>query len=291
MSITRIFFFGLSFLFTINFSAQNSVNDYKYVIVPEGYVFLAENDAYQMNSLTKFLFKKYGFTAFIRGEDLPRDLKLNGCKGLRADVRKKPSLLRTKLIVDLIDCNGTIIFSTREGVSREKEFKKSYHEALRNAFKDFKTLNYKYNGKKEGDVASNESGVAVQSNISNDSEKLKKDKPKANTKANAPKTVAVDQKPKVNKEKEIVAEKSISYSYNEETYVLNKKAYGYELSVKKDNSFVSLGKVLKSSRKNDFIVRAGELSGSGYFDSYGNFILDRINPATDKLITDTFARQ
>jgi len=270
MNITRILFLGLFMVCATNFYAQNSVNDYEYIIVPEGYTFLKGNDTYQLNSLTKFLFKKYGFTAFIRGEELPEDLKVNGCKGLRADVRKNSGFLKTKLIVDLIDCNGAVLFSTKEGSSKEKEYKNAYHEALRDAFTDIKALNYKYNGKKQ--VSSNEKVVAESTNAPKVRENVQIEN-------KIPKQVSIEENTPV--------AKATSYSYNEEIYFFESKAYGYEILQNKN----SIGKIFKSSRKNSYIIQAGDLSGIGYFDSYGNFTLERVNPATDKVIVDTFARQ
>ncbi|WP_299440290.1 hypothetical protein [uncultured Aquimarina sp.] len=284
MNITRILFFGLAIFFTVNFNAQNTVNDYKYVIVPEGYVFLRENDDYQLNSLTKFLFEKCGFTAFIRGEALPEDLKRNGCKGLRADVRKKSGLLKTKLTIDLIDCNGAVVFTSREGASREKEFKKSYQEALRNAFRDVKSLNYKYNGKKETS-AQNDNSTVQQPAVSKQTV-VSGETPVA-TASDA--QITNNQKNNLPKQNVSVA-KSGSYMYNDEVYVFERRAYGFELLQNADTK-VPIGKIFISSRDNSYIIQAGDLSGNGYFDAYGNFILDRINPVTDKLITDTFARQ
>ncbi|WP_299215900.1 hypothetical protein [uncultured Aquimarina sp.] len=282
--MTRILFFGLALFFTINFSAQQSVNDYKYVIVPEGYMFLKENDGYQLNSLTKFLFKKYGFEAFMRGDELPDDLKKNGCKGLRADVKKESGLLKTKLIVDLIDCNGEIIFSSKEGTSREKDFKKSYHEALRDAFKDVEYLNYKYNGKHEGSVQNENNSVqqpkvSAQPVVSEEAPVTKNDRVEATN----------ETQDKLSKKMSVT--KAVSFIYNEEIFFFESKVYGFELMQKKNAKSTSIGKVFKSSRKNNYIIQAGDLSGIGYFDAYGNFILERINPVTDKLITDTFARQ
>jgi ribosomal protein S11 len=284
MNITRILFFGLAFFFTINFSAQQSVNDYKYIIVPEGYVFLRENDGYQLNSLTKFLFKKYGFTAFIRGDELPDDLKRNGCKGLRADVKKESGLLKTKLIVNLTDCNGKVIFSSKEGTSREKDFKKSYHEALRDAFKDVKYLKYKYNGKQEIPVQNKDNSVQepkilAQSVVIEETPVAKNGR------------VATINETRDGLSKDLPITKAVSFTYNEETFFFESKVYGFELMQKKNVKLTSIGKVFKSSRKNNYIIQAGELSGIGYFDAYGNFVLERINPVTDKLITDIFARQ
>ena len=45
--------FGTSLLF-----GQQSINAYKYIIVPKNYDFLRLEDQYQLNSLTKFLFTK-----------------------------------------------------------------------------------------------------------------------------------------------------------------------------------------------------------------------------------------
>ena len=70
-----------------------------------------------------------------------------------------------------------------------------------------------------------------------------------------------------------------------------KKEFGFELFRANEEKPVVVGKAFKSSTKNNYIVKAGDLSGNGHFDAYGNFILERINPVTNKLITDTFARQ
>ena len=48
--------------------SQVNLNDYKYVIVPKKYDFLKEADQYQINSLSKFLFNKYGFQTLMEGE-------------------------------------------------------------------------------------------------------------------------------------------------------------------------------------------------------------------------------
>ena len=38
--------------------AQKNINNYKYIIVPKSYGFLGDEDKFQLNSLTKFLFNK-----------------------------------------------------------------------------------------------------------------------------------------------------------------------------------------------------------------------------------------
>ena len=65
---------------TVSFS-QNELNAYKYIIVPKEYDFFKykEEDKYKLNSLTKFLFNKYGYVALFQHEDYPQDLLLNPC--------------------------------------------------------------------------------------------------------------------------------------------------------------------------------------------------------------------
>lgn len=132
-------------LFSIGSFAQDAVNNYKYIIVPTKYEFLKANDEYQLNSLTKFLFNKYGFTAFFNNETLPADLQSNRCLALYANVTQiKGGLFKTKLQIDLKNCDGKLIQSSKEGESREKEYGKAYTMALRDAFETFQFMDYTY---------------------------------------------------------------------------------------------------------------------------------------------------
>ncbi|MGJ8592276.1 MAG: hypothetical protein ACSHXF_06995 [Aquaticitalea sp.] len=132
------------FISCLSLFAQNSINDYKYVIVPNQFEFLKESDQYQINSLTKFLFNKYGYIAYMQNEELPEDLRRNGCLGLICDVVKESGFLKTKLRIDLKDCKGNVVQSSRIGESREKEFAKAYNLALRDAFETFQNMSYSY---------------------------------------------------------------------------------------------------------------------------------------------------
>ena len=131
-------------LFGFLLSAQNSINDYKYIVVPDQYEFTSGKDKYQLNSLTKFLFNKYGYTAFMDGDEFPEDLKTNRCLALTSEVRKIKGFLKTKLQIDLLDCNGNTVMSSQIGESKEKEYQKAYHLALREAFGTYQAIAYKY---------------------------------------------------------------------------------------------------------------------------------------------------
>lgn len=137
----------ITLLFITNIFAQSNLNDYKYVIVPHKYDFLKEADKYQLNSLTKFLLEKETFIVFFDDGNLPDELAKNRCLALFSNVVDNSGMFKTKLSVELKDCNNKVIFKSQEGVSKEKEYKKGYQEALRRAFQSFKSINYSYKQK------------------------------------------------------------------------------------------------------------------------------------------------
>ena len=138
--------FALIYFFVSSAFSQVNINNYKYVIVPKKFDFLKTNDEYLINSLTEFLFEKYGFVALKEGSDYPEDLFFNRCLALNSNVFKDKGIgiFTTKLQIQLKDCNGKIVFTSKKGESREKKFKVAYNFALRDAFKSIKALSYKY---------------------------------------------------------------------------------------------------------------------------------------------------
>ncbi len=155
--------------------SQSGLNDYKYVIVPNKFDFLKEKDEYRLNSLAAFLFKKYGFVALKEGETYPSDLDSNRCLALRSDVIKDSGLFKTKLQVELKDCNDRIVYTSPVGQSREKEFKKAYVEALRNAFKSFESIGYTYTPKESHTVAAVQTETKDQNQVVEEIQKLKQE--------------------------------------------------------------------------------------------------------------------
>lgn len=133
-----------SSLSSLSVFSQNSVNDYKYVIVPNKYDFLKERDEYQLNSISHFLFEKYGFTALKENDIFPEDLRFNPCLALKSDVIHVPGSFQTKLRIELRDCKGEVIYLSDFGVSYDKMYAVAYNKALRNAFLHLQVLNYKY---------------------------------------------------------------------------------------------------------------------------------------------------
>jgi hypothetical protein len=140
-SISLFLMFSFSVLF-----AQKNINSYKYILVPQQFEFQRSADQYQLNSLAKFLFEKSGFTVLFIDENFPADLAANSCLGLKAKVNNDSGMFSTKMNVVLTDCYNQVVFSTKEGKSKEKDYKTAYHEALRMAFSDIENLNYAYDG-------------------------------------------------------------------------------------------------------------------------------------------------
>lgn len=102
------------------------------VIVPNKFAFLKSDNEYQLNILTKFLIEKQGFKAYMENE-VPAELLNTPCNLLKADVKNESNMMTSKLRLVLTDCANKEVFSSEVGKSREKEYKKSYQEALRNA--------------------------------------------------------------------------------------------------------------------------------------------------------------
>ena len=146
MKFLNQFIMYLCLLISFSSFSQTSVNEYKYVYVPDNYSFLKGNDQYQLNSLTVFLFEKNNFTVLNSLKNYPSDLATNSCLLLKSDLIKIKGFFKTKLQLVLTDCRDNIVFSSEIGQSKLKDFKKSFQEALRNTFVSVTELNYGYSG-------------------------------------------------------------------------------------------------------------------------------------------------
>ena len=131
-NVLLVVFFCLAF--TFNSYSQKSLNDYTYMVISEQFEFQNEKDKYQLNSLTKFLFNKYGFHAFFNAE-VPVNVKR--CDGLWVEAEGTPGFIITKIQLVLSDCNGNEVYRTKFGKSKIKDYKKAYYESMREAFEEF----------------------------------------------------------------------------------------------------------------------------------------------------------
>lgn len=292
----KSFLIALFFLLlgsSMGFGQTSSVNDFKYVLVPEKYDWSKENDAHQVNSLTTFLFKKYGFMAYTLGEALPEDLNSKGCNTLTADVQEDSSFFKTKLKVVLKDCSGNTVFISQEGISKLKEFKPAYHQALRDAFNSIDDLKYVYNGKQKEKPARG----PVQD------KKVTASKVKEKPAAPVVKEIPVIKQPKITapQEQTIVKEKPVVVNpqVNPDTATNDMDRYksldgSYRMDVQVGKMVFYEGDevigILVPKAAAFYDVITNEFSGKGYF-SGNQFIIEREIKGVQGIIKMIFEKQ
>jgi len=257
-------------VFNTNIFGQKNINNYKYIIVPKDYKFLNSNDQYQLNSLTKFLFKKYGFIALMENENYPEDLTENVCLALRSDAIKTKGFFKLMLTVVLKNCKDKIIYTSNAGESREKDFKKAYHEALRNAFKSFENVNYKYIPNKNTKNKFTKSDTVANQKIKKLKDEIKALKAKKNIETTSTKNI----------------KKEIRVKNNIKTTLLNSNKSTVLYAQKIDNGFQIVNTtpkvvmILLTTPKLDVFIVKGrsaivyKISGVWYLSEYNGKIIN-----------------
>ena len=139
--------------FTVN--AQKDINNYKYVLLPQKFDFLKEVDQYRLNTRARYLLKTNGFNVYYNNERFPKDLAVNNCLAIKANVVEVSTLFKTKLKIEFRDCYNEVIFVSDAGSSKEKLMNNAYIEALTKTFKSIESLNYSYQPEKSQVVSSN----------------------------------------------------------------------------------------------------------------------------------------
>ncbi|MFS4467041.1 hypothetical protein [Maribacter sp. 2210JD10-5] len=150
---------------------QVDLNDYKYIIVPKRLEGFKKDNEHGTSTLVKFLFDQKGFSP-IYDDELPDELIQNRCLGLVASLDNRSGMFSTKTAIKLMDCRGDVVFTTREGKSRIKEYRGSYSEAINEAMASFDNIDYKYEAKEK-------EGETITLNFKNDVKKLEEKAPEA----------------------------------------------------------------------------------------------------------------
>ena len=277
--LTLAFIVGLSFT-----TFGQDLNSYKYVVVPERFDFLKESNQYQLNELTKFLFEKYGFTAFLSNEEKPLDWNSNPCNILHAVILPESGLFKTGLQVVLKDCQDKDVFISKKGASRDKDYKAAYQEALRDAFSSIEAINYVYQQKPTIEL----SGV-----VANKAEKVEEAQPKQRKMEQQPEEVivsavpqAVIQTPKV---EDLGAAANAQSTYvlgNVEFYILDAE-FGYQLFLKQINE--PFAKLVKTESAGHYIYSTIQGHGIAYFDKDGNLKVEILNAKDNSTLVKTYS--
>lgn len=135
------------FLSSYLITAQ-SLNGYKFALVPAKFSLFKNDDYYRLSVLTKMYLEKSGFITYMDNEEQPAEFASNNCNKVFVDLTEDNGMFLTKIKVVLKDCYGKVIAVSNEGKSREKEYVAAYYEALRNAldsFPELKSHNYNEN--------------------------------------------------------------------------------------------------------------------------------------------------
>ncbi|MCM4164368.1 hypothetical protein DHC50_12255 [Arenibacter sp. A80] len=137
------FFLPLVFMCGFLGMSQAELNQYKYIIVPTKFETFKSENQYQTSTMIKYNLVENGFTA-VYDNDLPADLMANRCLGLLLNLKDDSSMFTTKVTLTLKDCQSREVYTTVEGSSKEKDFKTSYSEAIKECFVSLSGLGYKY---------------------------------------------------------------------------------------------------------------------------------------------------
>lgn len=249
------FLFVLFFIFSGFVFSQKSLSDYAYVLVPQQFEFQKGQDQHQLNTLTRHLFKNAGFNPLYDVElgSLPR------CEGLYASVISEPTFSLSRFTVVLRDCNNIIVFESNTGTSKEKEFKKSYHEALKNAFKSIEVL-----GVNQGDLDSFRE--SIHSNITDAPIQARSTK---DYQTPAPVLTKAEANKKV----------LLQYNFENEDYFLEKSANDFLLYKKTKTApdLYKIGVIFPTSRKGLYLLKTGQSSVLVSFDSNDNLLVDALD--------------
>ena len=250
--------------------SQKSLSDYSYVIVSEQFEFQQEKDKYQLNSLTKFLFNKYGFHAYF-----DREVPLNvfRCDGLWAEAEGTPGFIITKVQLVLRDCTGEEVFRTNYGKSKVKDYKKAYYESVRNAFNDIIRLNV---NQKEIEVVDIEITSESQ-NLTDNTKNLSvvetsvvatnsiKKKPLKKVEPTIEKTINLN----------LPLNKYTNYNYMGTVFLLRKTAVGYSLYqelIDTDDDLLLIGKITLKGSDINFKNEKDKIL-EVFFDESNNLII------------------
>jgi hypothetical protein len=127
-------------LLILNFSFLTIGQEkFKYAIVPVKFSILKKENQHNVNTISKKMMESYGLETYFENQ-LPNNF--NTCEAILIDLEENNSMFATKLTIVFKDCKNQVIFKSEEGMSREKDFKTAYNEALRNASKSIEKYDF-----------------------------------------------------------------------------------------------------------------------------------------------------
>lgn len=126
------------------FGFSQNLNSYKYALLPSKFSFQKITDQYNVNTIMRMILEKNQFETYRDDEKFPEEFALENCNKVYADLDVVNSMFVTKVKIILKDCKNTILFTSTEGKSKDKENAKAFLEALREASQSLEALNHNY---------------------------------------------------------------------------------------------------------------------------------------------------
>jgi hypothetical protein len=121
-------------LFTFLFLLISSIGISQTFIIPQKLHCARGNEDFQLKYFLKLALEKRGFTV-INASELTQEQKNRPCDFYYVDVVEDNKFMSTRLQIAVYDCQRHEITLSNFGVSKEKEYKKAYQLAFREAEK------------------------------------------------------------------------------------------------------------------------------------------------------------
>lgn len=221
-----------------NLYAQNAINDYHFILIPQQFEFQRQQDEFRLNTYIRHLFNQNGFNAIydIEMEGLPR------CEGVFLELKENNSMFQTKITIHIKDCMGNELLATEEGASRAKDYETAYKQAFGRAFEEILTLNVQQKELKQ---------IGSTSEVQN--------------------TV-------IKTSKNIPANDDLLLFYsNGKNFLLKKVALGWELYEVAGTENVFSAKLTATSRNGIYLFAKEGYTAMASFDDEGNLLVEGID--------------
>ena len=275
---------GLILILGISFSSfGQNLGEYRYVSVPDKFEFQKSENQYKLNALTAFLFEKYGFEPIYR---MRVPAGTDPCSIVEADVIDDSGFFTTKVYVTLTNCRNELVFTSQTGASKEKDYQKAYHEALREAFKSIEALEHKYEELPAEVIIDPVVSANERSNVSPD--------PIEDIEVIVDPVVSAEErdalKNEINRENAEKASSEDTYYVNgSEVYKLSKSPSGFDFL--KEASQEKWAELVRSNGGEYYHFSSEKMKGIAFFDGNGSLVVEYIEPVAGQLVTLIFRKR
>ena len=167
----KIVFLSMLFFSMLSVAQEN----YKVIIMPKKFDFLKAENEYNLNVLCKSFFEKEGFQVFYTTDKLPLEIASNRCNALFLDLIEDSNMFKTKMKIELKDCQNNVVSFSDETESREKNINTAYNEVTRAALismKGFTNVKNKYAISTENKTEVKESAVLTEEKVTSSKQEI-----------------------------------------------------------------------------------------------------------------------